>query len=162
MLYLRNNVNIEFDYAEYEYFKSLKNSRNKANKSFITVIDLGQLGNVEIPHRDIYKIEELKSNLLSKAVTEMKLRSQRFILVYCSEPGNAVLPHRHKVIEFNENHYQPVIGLSPSNKINGLVIEDQEFDLTGHNHILLNVKMLHSVKAQDEPVMWITTFGGYL
>lgn len=159
MLLIRNNAPLKFEYTDFEYFKSLRNTRNPNNKSNIIVInftneDLGRA----VSHRDVYHIDELKTDLIKKGIDAMNIDYIKFMILFCVDPGTPVLGHIHKTENHLENHFQPVIGLSPNNNINGVVVGNTSYDLTGHNSILLNVKLPHYVEAQKDPNIWLTSF----
>jgi len=159
MLLIRNNAPLEFDYGDYEYFKGLRNTRSPSNQSYITIVNFDDEDrDAGVRARDVYHISELKNDLVARAVEAMNIDYIKFMIVFCVEPGVPVLRHVHKSDNNLENHYQPVIGLSPGNTINGVVVDNVSFDLTGHNNILLNVKLPHYVEPQENPTIWLTSF----
>jgi hypothetical protein len=160
MLLIRNNAPIDFDYGDYEYFKSLKNSRSPDNQSYITIVNFtDEVRDAGVASRDVYHVSELKNDLVLRAIDAMHVDYIRFMIVFCVDPGVPVLSHVHKSDGTFEGHYQPVIGLSPNNDINAVIVNTVPFDMTGHNNILLNVKMPHYVTPQRGPTMWLTSFG---
>jgi hypothetical protein len=159
MLLIRNNAPIEFNEKDYAYFQGLKNSRSPNNKSYITIVNFTDVPRDEgVANRDVYHVSELKNDLVMRAHDAMKLDYITFMIVFCVPPETEVLGHVHKSDGNRENHFQPVIGLSPTNSINGVVVDGRSYDLTGHNNILLNVKLSHHVIPQKEPNMWLTSF----
>jgi hypothetical protein len=159
MLLIRNNAPIEFSYKDYEYFQSLKNTRSASNQSYITIVNFTDVPrDAGVANRDVYHVSELKNDLVKRAIDAMKVDYITFMIVFCVPPETPVLAHVHKSDGNLEAHYQPVIGLSPTNSINGVVVDGTSYDLTGHNNILLNVKLSHHVLPQKEPNMWLTSF----
>ena len=164
MLFMRDNVDLEFRMEDYEYFKSLRNSTQPLNMSNITVVQFNKSLDLyaACSHRDIWFPENLESDLVERYLKVAGIESIDFMLVFCTTPGETVIPHVHTPHGILENHYQPVMCLSPSNSVDGLIIEGTHFDLSGHNSFLINVKLEHEMLAQKEPNIWLTAFNARL
>lgn len=159
MLWVKQNLPLEFDYDEYKRLLSLVNSRNPNNKSNIIIINTSgtDLGD-GVSHRDVFTQKELNSPLINKALELLDFAYIKFLLIFLVEPNTPVLHHTHKYHNEMESHYQTIVGLSPDNDITGFEVAGYKFDLVGHNHFLLNVKLDHYVEPQQKPYMWLTAF----
>lgn len=160
MLWIKENLPLEFDYNEYSRLLGLVRTRQPNNKSNIIVIntsntDLGQ----GVAHRDVFTLDEVNSPLINRVLELLDFAYIKFLLVFMVEPNIPVLPHVHKYPGEMESHYQTIVGLSPDNDIKGVRFEETNFDLTGHNHFLMNIKLNHCVATQSNPSMWFTSFG---
>jgi hypothetical protein len=159
MLWIKNDLPLEYKQEEFDYIKSLVRTRNPNNKSNIIIVNFsgGDLG-YGAAHRDVFTPEELEIDLFSRAVELMNLDYIKLMIIFAVDANVPVLDHVHKYPGEMESHYQSIVGLSPNNDIKDVMVNEVAFDMTGHNHILLNVKMPHYVKSRSEPTLWLTPF----
>jgi hypothetical protein len=159
MLLIKNDLPIDFDIKYFDYIKSLVRSKNPTNKSNIIIVNFSgeDLGS-GTQHRDVFSPDEIKIDLVDRVLDGLQLDYIRFLLLLAVDPGVPILPHIHRYPGENESHYQSVVGLAPKKDINAVVINEIPYDLTGHNSVILNVKMDHYVTAQKDPNIWITSF----
>jgi len=164
MLWIKNNAPIEFDYKQWEYIKGLKNKKNPNNKSQIVIVNLSDDEDLGpgTQHRDVFTPDEIEIDLLDRALEAFNFSYIKFLLLLAVDPGTPILPHVHRYPGENESHFQSVLALSPKNDIDGLYVNDVRFNLSGHNHILLNIKMNHWVEAQKDPTIYVTPFASRL
>ena len=155
MLLIKNNLDVQYKQDYFDYVKSLVRPHRKSN-----IIVINYSGNdLGITHRDVYDPKDMELSIFDEVVEKLDYAYLDFLLVFTVDPGVPVLDHVHRWPGSNENHFQSVVGLSPDNDITGFRVMDTVYDLTGHNHVLLNVKLNHYVEPQEKPYMWFTSFG---
>lgn len=153
---LTNDDSIKFKQSDYDYLASKISPDKKSN---ILVIDFDGGEYVKNSHKDYVTLDNVEIDLLERCVKSLGLTEVGTMIAIMVPAGVPILPHVHTTA-YKENHFQKVMGLTPSGQVKGLYLNGRRYD-SNSNRIMLNVKHNHWVAPQNEPTIWITPFGGF-